>query len=109
VHEYTRRVNEGEPSPFPFSPARADHESINWKTSMAETMILGLRLVRDGVDREDFAARFGSHPEEVYGPQIADLKRLGLLEEWGNSLRLTPRAYLISNRVFVRFMPEADE
>ena len=72
---------------------------------MAESMILGLRLVRDGVSRADFARRYGRTPDSLYGPVIADLSRTGLLASEADRLRLTKRAYLISNRVFAQFLP----
>jgi coproporphyrinogen III oxidase-like Fe-S oxidoreductase len=41
----------------------------------------------------------------VFGPVIAELERAGLLAWAGDALRLTERAYLVSNRVFACFLP----
>jgi oxygen-independent coproporphyrinogen-3 oxidase len=106
VHEYIRQIEHGSAIPYPFSSAMADYETIDRQTSMAETVILGLRLVQEGLDCAAFEQRFGQHIEEVYGDQIQHFERIGLLETRGDRLYLTERAYLISNRVFVEFYPD---
>ncbi len=108
VHEYLSRVGEGAVRQFPFSPALAEYETVDWRTGMAETIILGLRLVQDGLNCVDFMQRFGVCPAEVYAAPIAELTHLGLLAECEGALRLTERAYLISNQVFIRFLPGND-
>jgi oxygen-independent coproporphyrinogen-3 oxidase len=72
---------------------------------MAETMILGLRLVQEGVRLADFRQRFGRDVREVYGAQLAELRELGLLEMDDEAVRLTPRGRLLGNEVFQRFLP----
>ena len=67
-------------------------------------MMLGLRLVEEGVRFADFAARFGKELREVYGPQIGELVELGLLEVYEQGIRLTPRGRLLGNEVFERFI-----
>jgi len=72
---------------------------------MAETMILGLRLVQEGVRLADFRQRFGRDVREVYGAELAELLELGLLEMDDEAVRLTPRGRLLGNEVFQRFLP----
>jgi oxygen-independent coproporphyrinogen-3 oxidase len=74
--------------------------------AMAETMILELRLVHDGLDCAAFERRFGRSVYEVYGKQIDQLMEQGLLRKNQDRLYLTEKAYLVSNRVFVQFMPD---
>jgi oxygen-independent coproporphyrinogen-3 oxidase len=107
VPGYIKRVSAGESvAPrFPLSPAVADFEIIGERLAMSETMILGLRLVAEGVSKADFARRFGHPPDSIFGPVIANLARTGLLASDRDHLRLTERAYLISNRVFAQFLP----
>ncbi|HEC21414.1 MAG TPA: radical SAM family heme chaperone HemW [Chloroflexi bacterium] len=106
VPRYLTRIGEGVMKRFPLSPAMEGFEVISKTLAMAETMILGLRLVKEGVRKADFAKRFGQQPEEVFGPALRKLERAGLLMTHGDAIRLTKRAYLISNRVFVEFLPE---
>lgn len=79
-------------------------ESIDAATAMAETMMLGLRL-REGVARGAFLARHGRALDDVYGAQLAALAPLGVIEDDGAALRLTPRGRLVANEVLVRFLP----
>lgn len=96
--EYARRVEAGE------SP-EAESEGIPPDLEMAETVILGLRLVA-GVDRASFRRRFGLDLADRYREPIADLVRLGLVDLTDAALRLTPRGLLLGNEAFQRFLPE---
>jgi coproporphyrinogen III oxidase-like Fe-S oxidoreductase len=68
-------------------------------------MLTGLRLIEEGVSAADFQRRFGVPIRDVYGSALDWLTCNGLLRTDGDSIRLTPRARLLSNRVFVQFMP----
>jgi oxygen-independent coproporphyrinogen-3 oxidase len=64
-------------------------------------------LVDEGVDLRQFEAHSGLPADTMFGKEIARLEDLGLLRRAGDRLRLDQRAYLLSNQVFVRFMPDA--
>jgi oxygen-independent coproporphyrinogen III oxidase len=106
VHEYLRVISEGDAREYPFSPALADHEVIDRDISMAETIILGLRLVHAGLDLEAFEQRFEQSVFDVYPAQIEKLTKMDLIEVRDTRLHLKEHAYLVSNRVFVEFMPD---
>ncbi len=84
----------------------AQVEELSPEMAMAETMILGLRLLVEGVSCEEFRRRFGRHPLEQYGEAIEGLVRVGLLTVDGDRIRLTARGRLLGNEVFIRFLPE---
>lgn len=90
----------------PVSPALYDFERLDRSLEMADTLILGLRLVREGVRREDFRARFGLPTEEAFGKKIAGLIDEGWLVDDGQAIRLAERAYLLSNQIFTRLLPD---
>ena len=72
---------------------------------MSEFMMTGLRLTREGVGEADFQARFGRPLRTVYGTEIAELLKLGLVERGsGERVRLTRRGRLLGNQVFMRFV-----
>jgi oxygen-independent coproporphyrinogen-3 oxidase len=71
---------------------------------MAETAILGLRLI-EGVDLAAFAARFGQRFEDVYAAELPELFSYGLIERSDGHIRLTRRGRLLGNEVFQRLLP----
>jgi oxygen-independent coproporphyrinogen-3 oxidase len=75
-------------------------------SAMAETAILGLRLV-EGLSLAAFRRRFGVGLLSIYGPAVAELTALGLLERANGRLRLTSKGRLLGNEAFVRFLPDA--
>lgn len=83
----------------------ATHETIAHETAMGETMMLGLRLLVDGVSDSDFTARHGQSLRDRYAVEIERLTSIGLLE-WHepDRLRLTARGSLLANDVCAAFL-----
>jgi len=73
--------------------------------AMAETAILGLRLV-EGPSLSGFRRRFGVGFLSVYSPAVAELTDLGLMERADGRLRLTAKGRLLGNEAFERFLPD---
>lgn len=92
---------------FPRTPATQSITAVEREAEIGETMMMGLRLVQEGVSDLRFKQRFGQSLEDVFAEPIARLIRQGLLE-WSpgeeRSLRLTQRGYLLGNRVFLEFI-----
>jgi oxygen-independent coproporphyrinogen-3 oxidase len=72
---------------------------------MGETMMVGLRLVAEGVTEERFRARFGVGLNEAYGSTLAGLAARGLVTSTEAGVRLSPRGLLLGNQVFGAFLP----
>ena len=70
---------------------------------MGETMMLGLRLLEDGVSAPSFARRHGVSLFEQFEPQLARLTSIGLLEV-DERVRLTQRGALLANAVCAEFL-----
>lgn len=104
---YIQRCQAGTVQPFPRTPATVEATLIDLDSEIAETMIMGLRLVQEGVSRDAFFHRFGEDLEGKFAKQIHDLITKGILE-WGgedqNSLRLTPKGRLLGNQAFIEFV-----
>lgn len=111
---YLRRLLDapnGASFPFPFSPATTQRRFVSPRAAIEETMILGLRLTGEGVAADDFQQRFSVSLTQVFGSEIEELLRLGLIE-WARdertrhrpALRLTRRGRLLGNQVFLRFI-----
>ncbi|GAB4411166.1 MAG: radical SAM family heme chaperone HemW [Anaerolineae bacterium] len=83
-------------------------ETIDPETAMAEHMLLGLRLVREGVSAAEFEARFGVSLTDRYPQAVAHGLERGLTE-WAESptgprLRLTRQGRFLANQAVVEFM-----
>jgi oxygen-independent coproporphyrinogen-3 oxidase len=81
-------------------------EEIDQRLAMGETMMLGLRLLREGVPRNRFAARHGKAVDEVFGLELRQLAERDLLTWDEHRVRLTPTGLLLGNRVFAAFLPD---
>jgi oxygen-independent coproporphyrinogen-3 oxidase len=106
---------------FPLSPATLNHHKQTLNDDVSEFMMTGLRLTQEGVSEEDFQARFGQPMREIYGKEIEELLKLGLIDSpspsgrlrsapqggvrgEGDIFRLTKRGRLLGNQVFMRFV-----
>lgn len=80
-------------------------ETIDESTAMGESMMLGLRLLVDGVSADDFHARHGHEVQSIYGEQISRFLEIGMLQWHGERLRLTSRGMLLANDICAEFLP----
>ena len=120
IKTYIERLNTDHRSlitAFPLSPVTVNHHKQTLQDDMSEFMMTGLRLTQEGISESEFADRFGTSLREVYGKEIDELLKLGLIE-WcespspsgrgargeGETLRITKRACLLANQVFMRFV-----
>ncbi len=103
--EYIARLGRGE-SVIEVEEA----EPISYALSLADTIILALRL-NEGLELARIEREFGRSVEELFPGVIERQLELGLLEEFRGTadeprLRLTVRGRLLSNEVFIRFLPD---
>ncbi len=97
--------------PFPLTPAAVNHHKQTQQDDISDYMINNLRLTQVGVAESDFRERFGVGLLDVFGKEVEELIRLGLLEkqtsevsETSEVYRLTKRGRLLGNQVFVKFV-----
>ena len=79
---------------------------VTYSTAFEENFFLGLRLNR-GVGLQDVASQFGEGAVGAVRPAIEELNGIGLLQQNGNRIALTPRGRLLSNEVFQAFLAPA--
>ena len=103
--EYIHRFDNGVNVSFPSTPATSETNLIDFQAEIGETMMMGLRLIREGISMERFEKRFQTSLDAMFGKQIEKSIRNGLLE-WkdGDTLRLTKRGRLLGNQVFMLFI-----
>ncbi len=79
-------------------------EVLSPRVSMGETMMLGLRLVNEGVPFAHFNALYGTDLRTVFAAEISRLQAQELVVVDDERIRLTPRGLLMGNQVFVEFL-----
>jgi oxygen-independent coproporphyrinogen-3 oxidase len=95
--EYIARVGSG-------ASAEMSGEDIDERTSRGETMILGLRLLEEGVQQERFRRRYGLSIEAAYPDELGEGWARGLIEITPECVRLTPSGRFLSNQVMRTFV-----
>jgi oxygen-independent coproporphyrinogen-3 oxidase len=86
------------------APVRSNVEELDDRTAMGESMMLGLRLLEDGVSPPSFARRHGVSLFDQFGPQLSRLTAVGMLEADDRRVRLTRRGVLLANSVCGDFL-----
>lgn len=92
---------------FPKSPANKTSITLEKMTQMREHMMMGLRLIEEGVSSAKFLALFGCSILEVFGEEISALIDEGLIQWRGGEtgqLILTKRGVMLGNQVFMAFV-----
>ncbi len=103
---YIERIREQKDTrEFPLSAAVESSYIVDQDTEMSETVIMGLRLTKEGVSEHDFFQRFQRPLSKVYSEQLERLMKWRLLEYTpAGRYRLTRRGRLLGNRVFAEFV-----
>jgi oxygen-independent coproporphyrinogen-3 oxidase len=105
-NDYIARIeSQPAPRPFPLSAAADEIDPLTLPDVMAETMMLGLRLIQEGVALDTFSAHFERELWDVYGTELDRLIREGLVTlDADRCVRLTRRGRLLGNYVFREFI-----
>lgn len=107
VKAYIKSMFMGRSTGFPASSAVETAISVDQWTAMQEHMMMGLRLLDEGVSNALFCQRYGTGLNQAFSRQIERLEQIGLLEwsgESGDVLRLSRRGWLLGNQVFSEFV-----
>ncbi len=101
---YVERMEEGADRNFPRTPATVNASPVEKSDEMADMMMMGLRLVQEGVSDEVFSSRYGLGLRDAFPDQIENLTDRGLLTWTGPRLHLTDRGVFLGNQVFMQFI-----
>ncbi len=83
----------------------AFREEIDPALAMGETMMLGLRVLPEGVRFAEFQARHGQELRTVFADELNYLQAAQLLIVDQERVRLSQQGLLFGNQVFARFLP----
>ncbi len=98
VSGYIKRIGQGQ-------SVDAFQETISPRLAMGETMMLGLRLIDEGVAHARFQDLHGAPLTQIFGPEIAQLQAWGMVDVDAERIRLTQRGLMLGNQIFARFLP----
>lgn len=98
---YIKAINEAHQQfVFPHTPATDQFTVVGRETEVAETLITGLRLTREGIQRKKFVERFGIDLLDLYQSTIEHFVSHGLLYVDDSVVRVTQRGRLLCNMIF---------
>ncbi len=87
------------------SPAIDRLTIIDSFTEMQETMMVGLRLIHEGVSIQKFVERFGSSPISVFSKEFDELLSKKLISIGDDQvIRINPEKIMLSNQIFRYFV-----
>ncbi len=84
---------------FPLTPAVAKHTVLEFPEDLYETIMMSLRLTREGIDRSRFLDRFGEDFVLMFRGPVEKLASLGLLSVNDERIHLSDAGRLLSNGV----------
>ncbi len=85
---------------YPWTPAVETFTQVERDVEISETLIMGLRLIDVGIDRREFAERFGEDVVAIHQDAFAKFAHAGLIAIEPELIKLTDRGKLLSNIVF---------
>lgn len=85
---------------FPRTPATVDDVIVSREDEIAETLIMSLRLIHEGVEREAFRERFGVDLMDYHRDTLTKYAQRGLVKVTDERVSLTQEGRLLSNMVF---------
>jgi oxygen-independent coproporphyrinogen-3 oxidase len=85
---------------YPRTPATDEAVLVDRPNEISETLIMGLRLLENGIEWRSFQERFGEDLRDIHGPVIDRFVGYHLLETDANGVRLTRQGRLLSNVIF---------
>ncbi|MBP5608086.1 MAG: radical SAM family heme chaperone HemW [Lachnospiraceae bacterium] len=85
------------------SCVRRDEQKLGPDEQRSEAMILGLRLMQ-GIDKQEFAYRYGGKPSVYYGSWIDKMSEEGLIKDTGDRLVLSLKGQDVANYVWGGFL-----
>ncbi len=110
IEDYMGEYSRPEINPYPTGAANISVISISEFVQMQEELMLRLRLLEEGVTERGFFNRYRIELFQLFGDEITELSKSGLLIVDGVSpdrkITLTHRGLFLGNQVFQKFVGE---
>ncbi len=89
---------------FPRTPTVSKAVIVDRETEISETLMMGLRLTREGIQRKVFRERFGVDVVDLHADTIKKFEGYGMMTCDAQVLRLTDAGRLVSNAIIREFI-----
>ncbi|MDX2077449.1 MAG: radical SAM family heme chaperone HemW [bacterium] len=96
----TAMNEEGGNYDFPRTPAVIDARQVTQAEDISETLMMCLRLLKEGVSLSEFKKRFATDLLGLHGKTFEKFEGYGLLEVTPEHVRITEKGRLLSNMIF---------
>jgi oxygen-independent coproporphyrinogen-3 oxidase len=93
-----------QPLSFPKTPAVSKAVPVDRETEISETLMMGLRLTQEGIQRSAFRARFGVDVVDLHAATIKKYVDYDMMHCDDEVLRLTKAGRLVSNVIISEFI-----
>lgn len=100
IEAYIQKVN----SSVERFPAAAEITFQDRRTEMQDVMMLGLRMLHEGITEERFRQRFGEELRVVFHRELIHLERKSLVRWDSERLLLSPDKVMVANQAFIEFV-----
>ncbi|MEL6268615.1 MAG: radical SAM family heme chaperone HemW, partial [Chloroflexota bacterium] len=99
-HKYIKALHDDRADwQFPLTPVIAESTEVSRDDEISETIMMGMRLLHEGLSLAGFEHRFGVSLLDIRGDVIARYEQQGGLTLTDDRLLLTERGRLVSNRI----------
>ncbi|QPC81183.1 radical SAM family heme chaperone HemW [Phototrophicus methaneseepsis] len=88
---------------YPRTPVTAKAIAVDRETDMQETIMMGMRMLQEGIQRDTFRQRFGVDIVDEYADAIKKHQNYGLLSVDDEKISLTQQGRFLSNAVIRDF------
>ncbi len=104
INNYTVNVDKSA-----VSPAVIETVMVSDGEQMMDEMMLGFRLLKDGINIDKFKQKFGNSPEQVFEKELKKLSQNHLVKHLSDPDRyiLTKWGMMLANQVFMEFVGES--
>lgn len=89
---------------FPITPAVAKSNLVSRDDDLYETVMMGLRMTEEGIDRSAFRSRFEIDFVDMFPDGVEKFQNMGLLAFDAERVHLTESGRLLSNAVIREFV-----
>ncbi len=103
-HNKSRYTNTKDLSEYLKSDIKREYIIQTQKEEIEETVFMSLRLLNEGLNKNDFRQRFNLNFDDYYNNELKNLTRKKIVENNDTNIRIAKDAIFVSNEVFEAFI-----